>query len=292
MTYQDQFVAEVKCNGRILRIRDDSVYLPFGSEYSLLLKNLNSRRASVKIQIDGEDVLDSHSLILGPNESTELEGFLRGNVARNRFKFIHKTKEIQDYRGDRVDDGFIRVEFAFEKEKPEIIRRTIINEEHDHHHHHHHHHHSDFYYWPPFTYYGWNDIKYTSNAGGGGTQSSAGPIGESKGRSNDVMEISSNAFFNQPSTRDIGVETFDSFKPLDDEGITVKGSECKQSFRYTTIGELEQAKTIIIRLKGLTESQTPVEEPITTRTKLKCSTCGKHSRSSFKYCPNCGTHLE
>lgn len=288
MTYQDQFVAEVKCNGRILRIRDDSVYLPFGSEYSLLLKNLNSRRASVKIHIDGEDVLGGSSLVLGPNESTELEGFLSGNVARNRFRFIQKTKEIQDYRGDKIDDGFIRIEFAFEKEKPEIIKRSIITEEHEHHHHHHHHHH-DFRYYQPFTYYGWNDVTYTSNSGGGGgTQSSAEPISAEKLSSESVKM--SNSLLHS-STRDLGVEVFDS-TPLEDEGITVKGSECNQMFRYTTVGELEQAKTIIIRLKGTTKNETVVEEPITTRTKLKCSTCGKNSRSSFKYCPNCGTYLE
>ena len=112
MTYKDQFVVEVKCRGKILRVKDDAVHLPFGSEYSLYLKNLNSRRASVTISIDGQDVLDNQSLILEPNSSTELEGFLRGTTAKNRFKFINKTKEIQEHRGDKIDDGIIRVEFA------------------------------------------------------------------------------------------------------------------------------------------------------------------------------------
>ena len=58
MTYKDQFVVEVKTDGQILRVRDGAVYLPYGCEYSILLKNLNSKKASVKISIDGEDVLD------------------------------------------------------------------------------------------------------------------------------------------------------------------------------------------------------------------------------------------
>jgi hypothetical protein len=288
MTYKDQFVAEVKCNGRILRIRDDAVYLPFGSEYSLLLKNLNSRRASVKIHIDGVDVIDGSSLILGPNETTELEGFLSGNVARNRFRFIQKTKEIQDYRGDKIDDGFIRIEFAFEKEKPELIKKTIIHEEH----HHHHHHRYPSYYWLPFsTYYGWNDeVKYTcdNKFTGGETQSSASPV---ENLSNESVKMSNSAFFNQSSARDIGIEMVDSV-PLDDEGITVKGSECNQQFRYGTIGELEQSQTIIIRLKGNTSGGSTIQEPLTVKRRLQCKVCGTKSKSSFKYCPNCGAFLE
>ena len=76
MTYKDNFVVEVKCNGKIMRVRDGAVHLPYGSEYTLLLKNLNSRKASIKIHIDGQDVLDYSSLILQPNSTTELEGFL------------------------------------------------------------------------------------------------------------------------------------------------------------------------------------------------------------------------
>ena len=139
MVYRDKFVAVVKCNGQVLRERGEDVNLPFGSEYSLLLKNLESRRVSVDIQIDGKDVLNGSSLIILPNEEFELKGFLEGMSVRNRFKFIKKTKQIQDYRGDRIDDGIIRIEYAFEKRKPE--RKTIIHE------HHYHERHYDYY--PP-----------------------------------------------------------------------------------------------------------------------------------------------
>ena len=95
MTYKNNFIAELKSNGQILRIRDGFVTLPFGSEYSLYLKNLDSRKASVTIQIDGEDVLDGNSLIIRPNEQTELEGFLRNAIAKNKFKFIKKSGAIK-----------------------------------------------------------------------------------------------------------------------------------------------------------------------------------------------------
>ena len=98
------------------------------------------------------------------------------------------------------------------------------------------------------------------------------------------------AFYSNVSMDSLGVESLG--QPLDDEGITVKGSECNQSFRYASIGELEQAEVIIIRLKGITGTSTPIQQPITVQTKLTCSTCGKVSTSAAKFCANCGTFLE
>ena len=115
MVYKEKFVAVVKSEGRILRESGDTVRLPFGSEYSIKMKNLHSRRAVVNVTIDGEDVLDGNRLVISPNSSVDLKGFLKGSTAKNKFRFIKKTREISNYRGDRVDDGIVRVEFRFEK---------------------------------------------------------------------------------------------------------------------------------------------------------------------------------
>jgi hypothetical protein len=275
MTYKDRFVAEIKCNGKILRVRNDTVTLPFGSEYSLLLKNLNSRRACVKISIDGQDVLDSVSLVLSPNETTELQGFMKDNVATNRFKFIQKTKEIQDHRGDRVDDGLIRVEFAFEEPfiQKNIIkdydwpqRRDMIWEYHHH-----------YYHWPSFRYdYNNPSIYYCSNISSNVEDAKSEPLGTC-----DVSFVSDQVS-GTPKT----------FEPNPDEGITVKGSEINQQFNYTSIGSLSQAEVIIIKLRGENIKGEPVQKPITVSTKLTCKTCGRISSSSSKFCSNCGTFLE
>ena len=82
-------------------------------------------------------------------------------------------------------------------------------------------------------------------------------------------------------------------QPLADEGITVKGSEISQNFRYGSIGELDPSEVIVIRMKGIDDtSSAPVQAPLTVQSKLTCSSCGRVSKSSFKYCPNCGTYLE
>jgi len=295
MTYKDNFVVEVKCNGKIMRVKDDAVYLPYGSEYTLLLKNLNSRKASVQISIDGQDVLDYSSLILDPNSSSELKGFLSGTRAKNHFKFIHKTKEIQEHRGDKVGDGLIRVEFAFEKPQPEVIKQTILHEHHDHHHHHDH----DYYY-RPRTFWNHNDwfsgdstVKYSSSMDTLLTSKTFNDSGEIKGM---TSENCSRGFDGEPVSNfmvqvdSLGIESLG--QPLDDEGITVKGSECNQSFRYGAIGELEQSKVITIQLKGMSGGGVQIRKPVTVKAKLECSTCGTKSNSSFKYCPSCGTYLE
>lgn len=275
MTYKDAFVVEVKCKGKILRMKDDFVYLPFGEEYSLYLKNLSPRRASVKIHIDGQDVLDYQSLILEPNSSTELEGFLSGIVAKNKFKFIKKTKQIQEFRGDKIDDGIIRVEFAYEKDLP--ITKVLIE---DHHHYHH---------YPKWNYNDWffgdSNIRYSNSVRGMSNQS------QTINNSNDEASASQIFYSSNVTMDSLGIESLG--QPLNDEGITVKGSEINQSFRYGSIGELKQSEIIIIRMKGITDiSNSPIKTPLTVKSKMTCKTCGKKSKSSFKYCPNCGTYLE
>jgi len=272
MTYKDQFVVEVKVDGQILRVRDGAVYLPYGCEYSILLKNLNSKRASVNVTIDGEDVLDNKSLIIFPLVTHELKGYLKDTVARNRFRFIQKTKQIQEHRGDKVDDGLLRVEFAFEAPKPEPVIKKIIKEVHEHHHHHHD-------YWPRFTYYNSNnDWSYNSND----------IVGAAHFACNTTRGMSSSA----PGVESLGVSG-DLNAPLADEGITVKGNQIHEQYHYSSIGQLEEASVIVIALKGVHQSHgVSVQEPITVSRKLTCSSCGTKSKSSYKFCPNCGTFLE
>lgn len=118
MVYKNNFAVAVKQDGKVLREIDGAVALPFGSEYSVLLKNLNTVRAQVKVTIDGEDV--SGWLVINQNSSLDLERFIRnGNLASgNRFKFIERTDQIEEYRGVKIEDGLVRVEYKFEKVQP------------------------------------------------------------------------------------------------------------------------------------------------------------------------------
>lgn len=118
MMYESKMAVAIKSYGRVLRESGDAVFLPFGCEYSLLLKNLNSVRAIVRIWIDGTDAVEGTTgLVVPPNQSVELERFIKnGNLqAGNRFKFIERSASVSAHRGNKIDDGLIRVEFEFEK---------------------------------------------------------------------------------------------------------------------------------------------------------------------------------
>ena len=247
MTYYEKFIAVVKSQGKILRERGDVVTLPFGSEYSLLLKNKNSKKALVSVEIDGKSVLDNGGkFIIQPNSEFELEGFVEGVRGTNKFKFIQKTQQISDYRGDRIDDGLIRIEFTYEKE---IVKRTIIEEtfknikNYEEHHHHHHHHHRDYY-----TPWHWG----TSICNNVQSSNSNNDLSQA------VYACSSEPTLNCGSnikTNSLGCYE-DLSKPVEDEGITVKGSKSFQNFNYGSIGELEESSSVIIlKLRGVTEKE-------------------------------------
>jgi hypothetical protein len=264
MVYHNKFVAVIKCNGKVLREREDNtVLLPFGSEYSILLKNLNSRAASVSISIDGVDVLNGRELIVQATSDLELERFLQDDMCHgNRFKFINKTQEIVNHRGDRVDDGIIRIEYRFEAAPPLQIN-----------YHHHHHHHNQWI--RPSWWWNYDSPCFIGGAVYGTTLSS------SRGMTGTV---SCNYAADVTNCCDVG--------PAPDEGITVKGSESNQQFQQGYIGQLEtSSEVIILRLRGVTGSRNKVTAPVTVNTKLTCPTCGRTSASAAKFCANCGTAL-
>jgi len=114
--YQKKMVVAVKSNGKILReTAEGCVFLPFGSEYSLLLKNLDSVNVGVEVEIDGKSVTESGRIHILPGYDFELQGHINNFEIANKFKFIERTDEISSHRGDRIDDGFIRVKFFREK---------------------------------------------------------------------------------------------------------------------------------------------------------------------------------
>jgi hypothetical protein len=258
MVYQNNFVASVKVGGRILREHDkDHVYLPFGSEYSILLKNMQNRRSTINIKIDGNDVLSGHQLILDAKRTMELERFIvNGNLNSGpRFKFIEKTEQISEHRGDRIEDGIIEIDYQFEIERPVIkINPIPIKEIH--------------HYWhqPDWRY------TYRGNTGenpmeGVYNTSITGQSVGSSGSSVTLDEVGS------------------------DEGITVKGTDCDQQFRIGHIGVLESViHNICIKLHG-SRNKGIIQEPLTVQRKLKCEVCGHQSDSRQSYCGVCGNNL-
>lgn len=268
--YKNKLVVVVKDdNGKILReYNGDTVYIPFGNEYALSLKDLENRKAVASIKIDGIDVLDGNQIVLYPGIETPLERFITLNDFNkgNKFKFIEKTQEISNFRGDRIDDGLIEIKFQFEKEKslsyitPGVPFKMIDQSE-----------------------WHWNEYHYFDNTFGGSTVRGMADCGR------DLCDTPRCADSLQCST--ISNACYASTVEQPNDGITVKGSISNQSFSYGYVGELESTiYTMVIKLKGKT-NQTEVSKPIYLKTNIQCSTCGRKYKTNFKFCPNCGTCL-
>ena len=281
--YQSKLVASLKANGKILREFKDTVYIPFGSEYSFLIKNLNTTRALVNIFIDGENVVEG-GLVISPGEEVDLERYVKGGnlTTGNRFKFIERTGAIEDYRGVKLEDGLVRVEFQFEAPRP------IFNTNH--------------LYYPPGVRSrsagDWGGV-YASGATSSASYNVNGVMRSVDWSAGEAMKASATSATNATlqsmniSTGEVhdGMATMDCC--VNDVGITVPGSKSKQRFQETTMGVMEAEKhTIVLKLLGETPDNRPVERPVTVKLKPKCTTCGTNNKAHAKFCNKCGTALE
>ena len=252
MMYSNNFAAAIKVNGKILREFGDTVYLPFGSEYEIRLKNINTSRTKVTIEIDGENVTGG-GLILNPYETVDLERFIRnGNLSEgNRFKFIERTNKIENYRGIKLEDGLITIRYEFEITLPLFVQKTTI----------------------PINYYvGGGGGRYTSNIRSGLNASLA----------KSVSDINTNSTLSASvalSVNETGI-TVEGSKSNQKFNTTLWN------------GSIGGTKILNIKMLGETEENKKVREPITVKTKLECKTCGTVNPATSNFCSECGTSLQ
>lgn len=113
MMHSNGFVVCVKDqNRKVLREIGGKVFLPFQSEYSVLLKNNNTIRCCCSVSIDGTDVLGGTELIIPSFCSIDLERFIvDGDLNKgNRFKFVPLSdSRVSD--PSNPENGLIEVKF-------------------------------------------------------------------------------------------------------------------------------------------------------------------------------------
>jgi len=281
--YGNKLAAAIKVNGKVLREFKDTVYIPFGSEYTILIKNLESRRAVVNVYIDGENAVPG-GLVLNAFQETELERkIVNGNLREgNRFKFIERTENIENGpRGIKLEDGLIRIEHQFEIPRPVLQVNDIwVND-----------------IWKNTT------TQWSGGAvyGSGATPTSYNVNGIMRNvdfSNGEAMKASASSAMNatlQSMNISCQSEVHDGSATMDwyDTGITVPGSKSTQTFQTTTVGTLEtDIHTMVIKLLGDLGDNKPVTKPVTVQHKPKCVTCGKQNKAVAKFCIECGTALE
>jgi len=270
MMYNNKLVASIRANGKVLREFKDTVYIPFGSEYSILLKNLNTVRALINVYIDGDNVVPG-GLVLNAGQEVDLQRAIRnGNMNEgNKFKFIERTSNIEDHRGIKLEDGLIRVEYQFEK----VYQRQDGIQ--------------------------WNhNLTWTSNQNTvySPLRSSSADITPSYMKGTVACADMSYTAMNMAVGASLSASSASltaSAAPQSETGITVPGSKSDQKFVTASWFATEPEKhNIILKLLGETEDNKAIREPITVKKKPKCVTCGKQNKATAKFCSECGTALE
>ena len=125
MMYKNKFVACITAGGKVLREFDSAVYLPFGTEYEILLQNLSTVRAVAHVYIDGE-LVTPNGIVVPASGKLSLERAIKSLDIGNRFKFIQMTDAIADHRGVTSEDGLVRIEFDFERAVDPNLMRKIL----------------------------------------------------------------------------------------------------------------------------------------------------------------------
>lgn len=303
--YSNKLAVAIKSAGKVLReFNKDEVYLPFGKEYSIFIKNMNSVRALVKVTVDGTDIGDGTRFVVDGNGTFDIERFIKnGNLSEgNRLKFIERTENISDHRGVGIEDGLIQVEFNFEKIWPQRIRHTFL---------------------PPIDPWYTPTVFGMDVAGSSGDRSnmlrSHGSIevNNSDGHmgiaASDTINVNYSAEIGSSAAQGISQQTFtttdgfisindlvdqhidamDEVGPDNESGITVPGSISDQEFSVASWFATEATThTIVLKLLGETEDNRRVRKAVTVKAKQKCPTCGRVNKATAKFCTECGTSLK
>jgi hypothetical protein len=292
--YSNKMAVAIKSNGRVLREHKDTVFIKFGSEYSVYMKNLHTQRAVVNIFIDGNNIVPG-GLVIDPGREVDLQrSIVNGNLLEgNALKFIERTAAIEDGpRGVKLEDGLIRIEFQYEVPRP-VFQPT----------------------WVPghYEYNTLNQGLFNSPMYGGMTGIS-GSTGDrfSVNASGSVSQMNVNGalrgvdYSKGESVKATAAAAIDKAVPhatelhdgmatmdWNDVGITVPGSKSTQKFSTVTMGLMEAEKhSMVIKLLGETPDNKPVLKPVTVERKPECVTCGKKNKAHAKFCVECGTALE
>jgi hypothetical protein len=262
--YSNKLAAAIKVNGKVLREHKDTVYIPFGSEYSILVKNLETRRVIVNIFIDGENVVPN-GLVINAGQEIDLERSLANNNMSqgNRFKFIERTEGVEQTRGVKLEDGLIRIEYNFEQ-----VQQTYI---------------------PPVTFTQpapWKNSGYNNRDYDTFTLTASGSAsGALRSKGSGMSVSSTSVMYDAITPQSVSYSS-------NDAGITVPGSISNQTFGFTSNFLTENTThSMIIKLLGETPDNKPILKPVTVKHKPKCVTCHKVNKANAKFCNECGTGL-
>lgn len=276
--YSNKLVASIKTNGQIAREHGDIVYLPFGSDYTIFLKNLHTKKAVINISIDGKDILDGTQLILDGGMALDLKRWIqKGDMTTGpKLRFIEKTDTIRETKEETGMDGIIEVTYQFEYEWPQWnFDNTLYRSA------------------SPSIGKGGNQVYGGFKGGNLMNMNVGGSIGSSL--DGNVQTYSSQVKSLDGSLSaapQVEQEILCSASIANEEGMTVKGQDIEQEFKEVCVPFLDATvHKIVLCLKG-DVNQKKVAKAITVKTKINCDACDKKQSSKNKFCVSCGNNLK
>lgn len=282
--YHNKLAAAIKVNGKVLREYDtgnktkDSVYIPFGSEYSIYLKNINTVRAIVNVFIDGENIVPG-GLQLNVGQECNLERSIKnGNLnVGNKLKFIERTGKIEDHRGIKLEDGLVRIEYQFEKV---YNLNNLINT-------------YPYPVYSPTPFFGGVVTQNAMNSPTiGATLTGSSGVLRSASTTGSINNVATASCSNAVDTSYQMASLSEMSAPQNETGITVAGSKSDQQFVTGSWFALEhEIHSMIFKLLGETPENKAVREPMTVKAKPICPSCGRHNKANAKFCSEDGTAL-
>ncbi len=279
MVYSNHFVLCILVNGKPQSERKDGIIpIPLGSEYSLRLRNKNSRRSLVKFSIDGEDV-SGPGYIIPAHSAIDIHRHFDKDRC---FKFvsIDSPEAIDHGKNDNSDGskGVIQARFYLEKAHYTPPCKWPTEE-------HHHHHH----YYPPSspvilphpTPWPHPYTTWCGNSNPGSLLRTCSNSPEASGSwsnkaASDVWPNLSNP---------VGTASNMSFN----EGCTIEGGSTGQTFREEWFDSESDFVTIRLVLKGI-DNACPVV--VSSSSEEYCTRCGaRRARKADRFCGACGNKL-
>lgn len=113
--FKNNVVISIKVGQNFLQDIESIVQIPFGTEYSVLIKNLNNKPINVKMFIDGKLNGIEKGFLVKEKESISINSFLDPsfrslNNTCNALKFINKSPELNSRRTENIEDSLLRFE--------------------------------------------------------------------------------------------------------------------------------------------------------------------------------------
>ena len=291
--FKNDFIVYLRADGKVLReSKENTVLIPFGTEYEIGLHNKSSKRAVVDIEIDGRKVTELGSVVVNANSKVSIERFIKDRDKGRKFKFVEKTAEIEEARGNRSDDGIITVSVQYER--PKLDWGVFY----------------DLDYHPGDLigggrYHGGPSYDYTRYTFGGSTDEKTGSsirgVSRPKGDSGKVsarrltaQNFSGSVNNTSANFSHASLDSSVNETPSENtDGITVKGSKSSQSFTSVNVGALENQTTVFnVCLQGITKLKKKVLRPKTVKVKKVCDVCFMKNPHYAEYCNKCSNALD